>query len=166
MLRVLAAADEFAHKVEAGRGNIETVPGGIGDLDVVLLHALHGHPLHAHEATEAVMDVDNQIAGFQVGIGLQLFMAAVLILFRLGLLARLGKELTLRQYRKGQGGILKTAAERAETNTHLAFFRQARQRQVKGGGDAALKKDVLQIFRPLLAGAKHQHRAVGVEILL
>ena len=38
-----AAADVLAHQVQGRGGDVEAVSSGIGDLDIVLLHPVHGH---------------------------------------------------------------------------------------------------------------------------
>ena len=61
---VLARADILAHQVELGRGHVEGVGPGVGDLHVVLVRAVHLHLHDADEAPDPVVLVDHQIAGF------------------------------------------------------------------------------------------------------
>ena len=72
--RVLTAgADILADKVELRGGDVERVAALIGDLDVVLDHAANLHLLHADVAADAVVLVDDEIAGREIGEGFELF---------------------------------------------------------------------------------------------
>ena len=82
-LLIFTAADVFAHQVQLGHRHIQAVAPGVVDLDIILLHAVHRHPLDAREASDAVVGVDHQIAGGQIRVGLEFL--AVGILFQLQL---------------------------------------------------------------------------------
>jgi len=82
-LLILTAADVFAHQVQLGHRHIQAVAPSVVDLDIILLHAVHRHPLDAREAADAVVGVDHQIAGGQIRVGLEFL--AVGILFQLQL---------------------------------------------------------------------------------
>ena len=69
---VLPAADVFAHQVQLKGGDVEGVRPGELELDVVLFHPVHGHLHHAGEPADAVVLVDHQVPGGQVGEGFQL----------------------------------------------------------------------------------------------
>ena len=72
LVGVLSPADILADQVQLGGGNIEHVRPGVGELHIVPLHPVHGHLYHAHVAAHAVVLVNHQVTGGQVGIGLQL----------------------------------------------------------------------------------------------
>ena len=58
-------------------GDVEGVCPGELEFDVVPGHPVHGHLHHAHEPADAVVLVDHQVPGGQVGEGLQPLAAAV-----------------------------------------------------------------------------------------
>ena len=101
---VLAAgADVFADQIQRCGRNVQAVASGVGDLDIVLFHPVHRQAQHFHKASDAVVGMHHQVAGGQVGVGLQLLAAAVLDAAGLFLAAAgtLG-QLALRQHRQLQ----------------------------------------------------------------
>ena len=69
---VLGRADVFIDEVHLGGGHVEHVRPLVLDFDVILDDPVHLHLLHAHVAADAVELVDDQIAGGQVGEGIEL----------------------------------------------------------------------------------------------
>ena len=67
-----AAADIFADHIQLGGGNKEGITALIGDLDVILDGIVHLDLFHSHETADAVVFVNHQISGGQVGEGIQL----------------------------------------------------------------------------------------------
>ena len=67
---VVAAADVFGDEVQLEGGDIENVCPGELELDVIPRGTVHGHLYHADEAADAVVVVDHEIAGGEVGEGL------------------------------------------------------------------------------------------------
>ena len=101
VLGILPGPDILAHQIQRRGRHIQAVAAGIGDLDVVLLHPVGGHPDHPHEAADAMVLMHHQIAGGQVGVGLELLPIAVPLgagLF--GLACQRRGQLTLRQHRQ------------------------------------------------------------------
>lgn len=92
------AADVFAHQIQLGGGDKQGVAALIGDFDIVLDRAVHLDLLHGHEPANAVILVNHQIAGGQVGEGIQLLAVSGAGFFR-GFPLRLapGNQLPLRQ---------------------------------------------------------------------
>ena len=70
--RVLAAANVLGHHIQLGGWDIEHIGAGIGDLHIVLLHAVYLHFDHTHIAAHSMVLMNHQVAGGQVGVGLQL----------------------------------------------------------------------------------------------
>ena len=82
-LLILSPADILAHQIQLGHRHIQAVAPGVVDLDIVLFHAVHRHPLDAHEAADAMVHMHHQVAGGQIRVGLEFL--AVGILFQLQL---------------------------------------------------------------------------------
>ena len=70
-VRVVPAADVFAHQVQLKGGDVEHVCPGKLELNIVPVGPVHRHLHHAHEPADAVVLVDHQVPGGQVGEGLQ-----------------------------------------------------------------------------------------------
>ena len=71
-LLAAAAADVFAHQVQRRAGHVQAVAAGVGDFHVVLFHPVYRHADDAGKAADAVVGVYHQVAGGEVGVGLQL----------------------------------------------------------------------------------------------
>ena len=82
-LLILSPADILAHQIQLGHRHIQAVAPGVVDLDIVLFHAVHRHPLDAREAADAMVHMHHQVAGGQIRVGLEFL--AVGILFQLQL---------------------------------------------------------------------------------
>ena len=78
--RILARADILADKIELRGRDVQAVRALIGDLDVILRHAADLQLLHADVAADAVVLVDDEVPGREVGERIELF--AVRGLFR------------------------------------------------------------------------------------
>ena len=68
---VVPAADVFGHQVQLEGGDVEDVGAGKLQLDVVPVRPVHRHLHHAHKPADAVVLVDHQVPGGQVGEGFQ-----------------------------------------------------------------------------------------------
>ena len=78
--RILAGADILADKIKLRGRDVQAVRALIGDLDVILRHAADLQLLHADVAADAVVLVDDEVPGREVGERIELF--AVRGLFR------------------------------------------------------------------------------------
>ena len=67
-----AAADVLADHVQLGGGYKEGVAALIGDFDIVLDGIVHLDLLHGHKPADTVVFVNHQIAGGQIGKGVEL----------------------------------------------------------------------------------------------
>ena len=162
---VLSAADVFAHQVQLGSRHIETVAAGIGDLDIVPVRAVHRHFEDAHEAAHAVVDVDHQIAGGQIGIGLKL-LAVRFCAARPGLFLLRRQKLPLRQHRQRDLSVFDARRQRPQGDLRRAGGGQRFHVEIQRRGDAAHLQDALKILRAPLAAAQHQHPEALLQILL
>ena len=165
VLGVLAAADVLAHQIQLGDGDVQAVAAGVVDLDVVLLHPVHRHPLDAGEAAHAVVLVDHQVAGGQVRVGLELLPVGVLF-DPLALPHGRSGELPLRQHRQLQGRPLAAGGQGADGQPHLACRRHGGAGQIQRRRDAPLLQQPLEVPGPGLPAAEHQHRAAAVPVVL
>ena len=125
-LLAAAAADVFAHQIQGRAGHVQTVAAGVGDFHVVLFHPVHRHADDAGKAADAVVGVYHQVAGGQVGVGLQLAAAVVPLLADAARFAchPLG-ELALGEDGQTQPGELTAGAECAQGDAHLVPLRQS-----------------------------------------
>ena len=163
LLGVLATADVFAHQIQLGDGDVQAVAAGVVDLDIVLLHAVHRHLLDARKPADAMVDVDHQIPGSQVRVGLELL--AVGLLPQLLLLFRHRQQLALRQHRQLQLRELAAGGQGADGDADLSGDRHGLPLQVHGGGDALVLQNAVEVFGPGLAAAEHQNGAAGVPVV-
>ena len=138
------AADVFAHQIQLGGGDKQGVAALIGDFDIVLDRAVHLDLLHGHEPANAVILVNHQIAGGQVGEGIQLLAVSGAGFFR-GLPLRLapGNQLPLRQNGDFGQGILHAEGERALRQKDLAGLGQGGQGNALKCGQPLLVKQLL-----------------------
>ena len=162
-LLVLPAADVLGHHVQLGGRHVQAVSPGVVDLDIVLLHAVHGHPLDAGEPAHAVVDVDHQVPGGQVRVGLEPLAVGGLLHLHPPLGG--GGELTLRQHRQAQLGPLAAGGQGSDADAHLPGPGHGGVFQVQHGGDVPLLQQALEILRPALPGAEHQHRAAVFPVV-
>ena len=165
VLGVLAAADVLAHQIQLGDGDVQAVAAGVVDLDVVLLHAVHRHPLDAGEPAHAVVLVDHQVPGGQVRVGLELLPVGVLF-DPLALPHGRSGELPLRQHRQLQGRPLAAGGQGAQGQPHLARRGHGGAGQIQRRRDAPLLQQPLEVPGPGLPAAEHQHRAAAVPVVL
>ena len=163
-LLVLTAADVLAHQVQLGDGDVQAVAPGVVDFDVVLFHAIHRHPLDAREPAHAVVDVDHQVAGGEVGVGLDFL--AVGFLLQLQPLLRGGGELALGQHRQLQVRPLAACRQSPQGDADLPGFGHGCVFQVHRGGDAPLLQQTVEVVGPALPGAQHQHGAAVCAVML
>ena len=164
-LGVLAPADILAHQIQLGDGNVQTVPAGVVDLDVVLLHAVHRHPLDPDEPAHAVVLVDHQIPRRQVCVGLELLPVGVLsrpLAFPHG---RSG-QLALGQHRQLQRRPLAAGGQGPQRETDLPRGGHGGAGQVQRGRDTLLLQQPVEVFGPGLPAAERQHRAAGGAVVL
>ena len=80
-----AVADILGNQIKLGGGDEEHIGARVGDLDIILDRTVDLHLLHADEAADAVVVVDHQIAGDQVGEGVELLAVGGTALFGLAL---------------------------------------------------------------------------------
>ena len=153
LVGVLAAADVLAHQVQLGGGDVEHVAAGVGDLHIVLLNALHRHFYHAHIPAHPVVLVDHQVAGGEVGVGLQLLPVGG-VPPGAGLPG--GGFLSLCEDGQLDGGVLKAAGQPPHGDDHLAGLGKLLELEVHGGFDLLLPEEGLQVDGPLLSGHQHQ----------
>ena len=163
-LLFLSPADILAHQVQLGHRHIQAVAPGVVDLDIVLFHAVHRHPLDAHEAADAMVHMHHQVAGGQVGEGLQLL--AVGVLFQLQLFLGGGRQLALRQHRQLQGRPLAACGQGPNGDPQLAGLRHSGPLQIQHSRDSPLLQEPQQVLRPDLTAAQHQHSTAGVPVVL
>ena len=163
VLLVLSAADVFAHQVQLSGGHVEHVGPGVGQLDVILLHAVHRHLHHAHKAADSVVLMDHQVPWGQVGVGVQLLTVGDL-LFDPALLARGGGP-ALGEHGDVGGGILKTGRQAPYGEDHAAWAGQVVEGKVHGRADLALPQHGLQVKGPLFRGHQHHRRSAVLLIV-
>ena len=166
--RILAAgADILADKVELRGGNIERVAALIGDLDVVLDHAADLHLLHADVAADAVVLVDDEVAGREIGEGFELF-AVRGGFFALGggLLLAPGQELPLCQDGPVEIRIFEARGERTIGDQDLPLLRRFRQREGQKRVHAALAQHLFQNFAAPFAAAEDEAAIFILHIVL
>ena len=122
---VLTGADVFAHQVELGGGHIQAVAAGVGDLDIILLHPVHRQARHGHEPADTVVLVHYQVAGSEIGVGLQLLPGGVVFRRSAPRLpaGNLGGELPLGQNSKLQARVFAAGSQCAHRDDHLPFLR-------------------------------------------
>ena len=154
------AADILADLIQPRGGDVEAVPPGVGDQDVVLLHPVHGHLPDAVEPAHAVGGVDHQVPHGQVRIAEELLPAALLAPPRGLLPGGGGGELSLRQHCQGDLRILRARGERSHADPHLPRPGHLPAGQVQRGGDVPLEEHPLQISGPGRVAAQ-QHRPVS-----
>ena len=162
-LLVLSAADVLGHLVQLGDGDVQAVAAGVVDLDIVLLHAVHRHFLDAHEPAHAVVDMDHQVAGAQVRVGLELL--AVGAVFQLLALVGRGGQLALRQNRQLQLGPFAAGGQGAQGHPHLTGGGHGGVLQVQCRRDVPLLQQPLEVPGPGLAAAQHQHGAAAGAVV-
>ncbi|MPM49266.1 hypothetical protein SDC9_95994 [bioreactor metagenome] len=150
---VLAAADVLADLIQRRNRHVQAVPGGIVDFDIVLFHAVHRHSPNAGEPAHAVLGVDHQIAGGEVGGGLKLLPSGVLL--ELAPLLGGGGQLPLRQHREAKLGPLAARAQSPGGQPNLAGGGHGGVAQVQRGGNISVLQQPQQIFRPGLAAAEN-----------
>ena len=158
LVGVLAGADVLAHQIQLGGGDVEHVRPGVGDLHIVLLHPVHRHLGHLQEAAHAVVLMHHQIAGGQVGVGVQLLPVGDGLGFPL--LAQQG--LPLGEDGQPPHRVLHAGGEAAHGDHRLAVGGQVVELEVHGGLPPLLPQEGLEVQGPLLAA--HQHHgaeAVG-----
>ena len=102
--------------------------------------------------------VDHQVAGGEVGIGLEL-LAVGGLLFLPGPL--LGGCLALGDDGQLQVGVLHAAGQAAHGEHDLSRFGQGLGGELHPGGHLLLPQEGLEIQRPLLRGHQHQHPEPG-----
>ena len=163
---VRAAADVFRHQIKLRRRHVQRVAAGIAELDVVLFHTVHTQALDAGEASDAVVDVHHQVAGRQVGVGLELLAARILFLpHRPFFAGDCRGELPLGQDRKLQLRPLAAGGKRAETDDDLAGAGQRLILKVRTRGDSALVQKARHVFAARFVAAQHQDAAAETQIL-
>ena len=156
LLGVLSAADVLVHQVQLGGRHVEDIPSGVGDLQIVLFNAVHRHLDHLQKAAHAVVLMDHQVPGGQVGIG-----------FEFGAVghrpARLfgGGALPLGEDGKAQGGELQPRREAPHGNDGFPRLGQGVEGEVHGGAHALLPQESLEVLGALLRARQH-HRPVAL----
>ena len=162
-----AAADVLGHQVQLGGGDIEAVAAGVGDLDVVLFHPVHRHFPHALKAADAVVGVDHQVPGGEVGVAEEL-LAAVLFGGAAGggLPGGGGGELPLGEDGQAQLGVLRPGGEGSHGQAHLPGPGQGAAVKVQGGGDAPLLEHPLEVLGPGGVAAQQQGPEAGAAVVL
>ena len=166
--RVLTAgADILADKVELRRRDVERVAALIGDFHIILDHAADLHLLHADVAPDAVVLVDDEIAGREIGEGFELF-AVRGGFFALGggLLFAPGQELPLCQDGPVQVGIFESRGERTVGNQDLPLLRRFRQREGQQRVHAALAQHLFQDLAAAFAAAEDEAAVFVFHIVL
>ena len=119
---VLTAADVFTDQIQLGCGNEERIAALVGNFDIVLDGIVHFDPLHGHKTANAVILVDHQIAGSQVGEGIQFLPVGGGLFggFLFGF--HLGHQLAFRQYRQLGIGVLHTVGQSTFCQQDLTGF--------------------------------------------
>ncbi len=113
-----------------------------------------------------MVDVDHQVAGGQVGVGLDPLAAVVPAgagLFRFA--AHRGGELALGEHGQLQLRVLTPGAEGAHADEHGAPPGHLGTGKVQGGGDLSLAQQVQQVFGTDLAAAQHQNAVSCGEVV-
>ena len=139
-----AAANVFAHQIQLGGRDEQGVAALIGDFDIVLDRAVHPNLLHRHKPADAVILVNHQVAGGQVGEGIQLLTVGGAGFFR-GLPLRLapGNQLPLRQDGEFGQGILHAEGKISLRQKNLPGLGQGGQGDAQKGGQPLLVKQLL-----------------------
>ena len=153
-----AATDVFAHQIQLGGGDEQGVAALIGDFDVVLDGSIHLDLLHGYKAADTVVLVDHQIAGGQVGKGVQLLAVGRAGFLGGGLALRLtpGDQLTFCENCQPVQGILHAVGQRALAEQNLSRLRQSGQRNADKGGKPLGAEHFLQKLRPPAGAAEYQ----------
>ena len=162
-----AAADVLAHQVQGRGGDVEAVSSGIGDLDIVLLHPVHGHLPDALKAADAVVDVDHQVPGGQVGVAEELLP----VVLPAGLGGRPasgggGGELSLGEHRQVQLRVLRTGGEGPHGDTDLPRGGHGPAVEVQGRRQVPALQHPLHVPAPALASAEKQHGKISLPVVL
>ncbi len=160
------AADVFADLVQSRGRDIQAVPPGVGDEDVVLLHAVHRHLPDAVEPSYAVGGVDNQVPYGEVRVAEELLPAALLAPAGGLLPGGGGGELALGQHRQGDLGIFRACGESPHADPYLPRPRHLSAGQVQGGGDVPLKKHPLEVPGPGGVAAQQQGPVSGRPVVV
>ena len=165
---VLAAgADVLAHQIQRRGGHVQAVAARVGDFDIILFHPVYRQAQHLHKTADAVVGMHHQIAGGQVGIGLQLLAIAVLDPAGLLLLAADAlRQLALRQHRQLQRRPLASRADRTQQNSRLSRLGQDTAVQRQRRRDVPSPQQLLHVAGTYLTAAQHHHPIPGGQIML
>ena len=141
--RILAGANILADKIELRRRHIQTVRALIRDLDIVLRHAADLQLLHADVSADAVVLVDDEIAGRKIGERIELF--AVRGLFRRAHAFALlpDGDLPLGQDGEFQRRVFQSRGQTPARDQNLSRLRQLRQRKRQKRVQAAFCQQLL-----------------------
>ena len=168
LLPAAVAADVLRHHIELRRGNVQAVAAGVGDLDIILVRAVHADALHADKAADAVALVNDEVARRQVGVGAELLTARILFLPHRArrFAADRRKKLPLGQNDKAELRVFAARAQRAEADDGLARGGQRLIGEIEPCAHAALLQKAVKIPRARFVAAEHQHAAARGKIVL
>ena len=150
---VLAAADVFIHQVQLGNGDVEHIGTRVGDLHVLLVHLVHPHLRQLHKAAYAVLAVDHQVPGAQVGVRAELLAVGLVLDVAAFLPYRRGG--ALREDRAFQVRVFHPCCQPPHADHRLTGTRQVMEGKVHRRTHLLLPQEALEVQRPLFAG--HQH---------
>ena len=143
-----AAADVFADKVEAGRGDIQEICAGKRNFDEIALRAVDRHALHADKAADAVVLVYHKVARCQVGVGLDTVAVGLLDLR----LFASREYLPLGDDDQPEVRVFKPCGQRAFHHAHLTALGQ---QVADGGGQPGLGQRVAHVAAAQFAATQH-----------
>ena len=156
---VLAAASNvLADQIQLGGGDVEGVAALIGDFDIVLDGAVHLDLLHADKPSDAVVFVHHQIAGGQVGKGVQLLPVGGAGFLRGLSPLRLapGDELALGEDCQPVHGVFHSVGQAALGQQNLPRLGQGGEGDADERGQVFAAQHLLQNLGSSASAAEHQ----------
>ena len=155
---LLGAADVFAHQVQARGGDKDKIRARKGDLHIIPPHLVHLDALHPHKPADAVVLVDHQVSGMQVGKALDMVFAGGPALFA-GLSGALAP---VAQHDRFEGGIFRAGGQGLRQDAHLPRPGLGR---VRGAGNVRLRQKLRQVLCPGTTAGQQQNRVVQPQVL-
>ena len=151
-----AASDIFADQIQLSGGNEQGIGALVGDLDIVLDGTVHPDLFHGNKPANAVIVMNHQIAGGQIGEGVQLLPVGGSFFRRPPFRFALGQELTLRQNSQLGIGIFHAEGKGAVGEENLPLFGHGIQRNTEESGQPLGAQHFLQQLRPAAGTAEYQ----------
>ena len=156
-LSIFSAADVFADQIQLGGRDEQGIAALISNLNIVFHRIVHFNLLHGDKAADAIIFVNHQIPGHQIGEGVQFLTiggAGFLCGFFLGNIP--GKKLAFGENGDFGQGILHAEGQGTVAEQNLTRLGQGAQGNAQEAGKPPLTQHFLHQFRPTTGATQHQ----------